>query len=59
VIGKRQPGGGIEKRFHLAGFLSARKKMHIKNITKQHLVLCFYEFSNINNFVSNTDILKN
>jgi hypothetical protein len=43
-----QPGGGFETSFRPAGFLSARKKIH----TKQH------QFSNINNFASNKDILK-
>jgi hypothetical protein len=52
------PGGSFEKSFCTARFLSAREKLHRKNNTKQHLVLCLNHFSNINSFASNNDILK-
>ena len=43
---------------HPAGFLSAQIKYVLKKITKQPLVFCLNQFSNINNFASNKDILK-
>jgi hypothetical protein len=39
-------------------FFPPGKKIDTKNITKQHVVLCLNQFSNINSFASNKDILK-